>query len=113
MGIAVLYDYLYVIGGCSTDGCLDLVEYYDPDDDAWEEADSMNVRRANPGVGVLDNKIYVLGGENNNGDYLQSVEVYDQSNGIWTVVGIKIKKHIWLKQFDVMFSTFSSVRLQR
>lgn len=88
MGTAVLGDHLYVIGGYSTNGYLELVERYNPATNTWQAMNPMNVRRANAGIGVLNDQIYVLGGQNNNGDHLQSVEVYDQATTKWTMVGI-------------------------
>lgn len=88
MGLAVLENLLYVIGGLSTTGYLELVECYDPVVDAWQAMNPMNVRRANAGVGVLNHEIYVLGGQSNNGEHLQSVEVYNFYTEKWTMVRI-------------------------
>lgn len=84
-GSTVLNGILYVIGGYSTIGYLEQVEFYDPAQNVWQTTSSMNVQRANPGVGVLNDKIYAVGGENN-GDHLPSVEMYDPATSKWTYV---------------------------
>jgi len=45
----------------------------------------MSIGRCNVGVGVLNGKMYVVGGMNN-GYLLKSVEVYSPSDGVWTSI---------------------------
>jgi len=56
---------------------------YDEANDSWTKIASMNLGHSNtPAVGVIDDKIYVAGGESaNNG-----MEVYDPANNTWTVL---------------------------
>ena len=41
----------------------DKVECYDPETNQWTKCAPMKERRYRPGVAVVDDKIYVLGGE--------------------------------------------------
>lgn len=86
MTTAVMGDLLYAIGGFCSSGYLNNVERFNTAQNVWETLLPMNVRRANAGAGVLDKEIYVLGGQNNNGDHLQSVEVYNTVTAKWTMV---------------------------
>lgn len=84
MGITVLGNYLYVIGGISSSNVMMSVEYSCLGAQ-WALYSNLNSAHINPGVGVLNNKIYVVGGENN-GTYLQTVERQDPDIGKWTTV---------------------------
>lgn len=86
MGVAVLKEYLYAIGGFNSTGYLESVERYSPTNNSWSSVTAMNAKRANPGVGILNDKLYVIGGQNNNGDDMQSVEFYDTATNKWTMV---------------------------
>ena len=64
MGVAVLGDLLYSIGGHDGSSYLNSVERYDNKTNQW----SSNVAptsscRTSIGVGVLDGKIYAVGGQ--------------------------------------------------
>ena len=73
---AVVGDKIYVIGGVTTPAgaedlgispsrpqlCLGTVEEYDPAANTWRERTSMPTPRNHAGVGVVDGKIYVIGG---------------------------------------------------
>lgn len=48
----------------------------------------MNHRRKNPGVGVLNGRIYVVGGYNNGN--VDLVEYYDPNTDMWTTVNVSI-----------------------
>lgn len=60
---AVLDNRLYVIGGLSYHGVLDLCQVYDPLTDTWHQIDFMPTRRAYASAVDYQGKIYVLGGE--------------------------------------------------
>jgi len=64
---------------------LKSVECYDPTLDKWTVVPEMSVCRSDLSVGVLDNVIYAVGGQNQQG-YLNSVEAYKLSDGFWTSV---------------------------
>lgn len=87
IGVALCNDLLYAIGGCTGNKNIYLksVEQYDPFKDTWLPIADMNHSRAEPGVGVKNDKIYVIGGINDSG-LLNSGEVYDVKSSTWTLV---------------------------
>lgn len=89
MGLAVLNGSLYVIGGTSTANDeynpLNTVKRYNSVNNTWSSVIRMNESRDNPGVGVLNGKIYVIGGGCAMG-IRKSAEVFDPMTSTWTLV---------------------------
>ncbi|MDH5181790.1 MAG: hypothetical protein OEZ39_03145 [Gammaproteobacteria bacterium] len=89
---AVIQDKIYVIGGykdlSSTNLYLNNVEVYSPDSDSWSTASPMNLARANHSSAVVNGKIYVFGGRNQDLHISQSdvVEEYNPATDTWTIV---------------------------
>jgi hypothetical protein len=97
--IAALDGKLYVAGESSFHGTL---EVYDPSSDVWTAAAAMTENRRNAGAAVMGGKLYVAGGNLNDGTgrrlpgTLSSVECYDpltnavddrgRLSGQWTTV---------------------------
>jgi formylglycine-generating enzyme required for sulfatase activity/N-acetylneuraminic acid mutarotase len=77
MGIAVLNNKIYCIGGYDGSSYISTVEVYDPATDKWTTLPDMPTARA-PAAAVFNNKIYVIGG----GD-IGTVEEYDPSANTW------------------------------
>lgn len=80
---------LYVLGGLSRASALRCVWRYDPILNTWSEESPMLSGRAYSKTGVINNKLYVVGGVNRyRGGLtpLQSAEVYDPENGQWSEV---------------------------
>lgn len=92
MGLAVLDGHLYAIGGITGPSkrleYLRTVERFNPLDNAWSAVTNMAQNRADPGVGILNGRIYVIGGQNEAG-FLSSVECYDPKTFKWKMVGEK------------------------
>lgn len=103
-GVAVLEDYLYVVGGFNSNGYLELVERYNTVNNVWSAVNPMNAKRANAGIGILNGKIYAVGGQNNIGDDLQSVEFYDPATTKWTMVSLLRRKKTKLHRFVCNFA---------
>ena len=89
---AVVDGKIYVVGGFSWIGIpgvdmkmLNVVEVYDPQTDTWSRTQDMSTPRRYLGTGVVDDKIYAIGGENlfEEPQRLDLVEVYDPVNDIW------------------------------
>jgi formylglycine-generating enzyme required for sulfatase activity len=78
MGIAVLNNKIYLIGGNTSSGSLATVEEYDPLTDTWSTLPNMPTARA-PAAAAVNNKIYVIGG----GD-IGTVQEYDPLANTWT-----------------------------
>ena len=62
---------------------LSRVEVYDPATDAWEKRADMPGPRQTAGLGVVDGKIYVIGGWLPGDVGLSTVEVYDPAMDKW------------------------------
>ncbi|XP_072978608.1 F-box/kelch-repeat protein At1g22040-like [Typha angustifolia] len=78
---------LYVLGGFSKAMALNCVWRYNPCLNLWEEVSSMNYGRAFCKTGLLNEKLYVVGGvsKGRNGlNPLSSAEVFDPETGLWT-----------------------------
>merc|ERR1711938_293201 len=66
------------------------MERYDPSTNAWEEeaVAPMATARESHAVAVLDGKLYTVGGRNDDGGRLSSVERYDPAVGAWEAVAL-------------------------
>jgi N-acetylneuraminic acid mutarotase len=86
LGVAVVDGKIYAIGGyldqISFSGHLGTNEMYDPATDTWETKESMPTARNRFGIAVVQNKIYVIGGETDEG-YTGVNEVYDPLTDTW------------------------------
>ena len=82
---AVVGDTIYVLGflgsGFAADG---RVFEYDPQSNSWTPGDDMPdaSRRGSSGVGVIDDKVYLVGGLR--GGAVSDVSVYDTTTGVWS-----------------------------
>jgi hypothetical protein len=78
---------LYAAGG--TNGCLNpatgmnTFEAYDPVANTWTSKTPMNFARASFGVGVVNGKLYAVGGDNSS-QPMNNVEAYDPVANSWT-----------------------------
>ncbi|KAJ4839925.1 hypothetical protein Tsubulata_008557 [Turnera subulata] len=80
---------LYVLGGFSRASAMRCVLKYDPILNEWYEMTSMSTGRAYCKTGILNNKLYVVGGVSlGRGGLtpLQSAEVFDPSTDAWSEV---------------------------
>ncbi|XP_057292705.1 kelch-like protein 18 [Hydractinia symbiolongicarpus] len=85
VGVAILDNKLYAIGGFDGNVRLNDVERYDSNTNSWKKICPMNIRRSAVGAAVLGNKIYVVGGYDGNSS-LNSVECYDPEMNQWKFV---------------------------
>ncbi|XP_010269155.1 PREDICTED: F-box/kelch-repeat protein At1g22040-like [Nelumbo nucifera] len=80
---------LYVLGGFSRVSAMRCVWRYDPIQNVWEEMTSMSMGRAYCKTGILNNKLYAIGGvsiSQGGCTPLQSAEVFDPQTGVWSQV---------------------------
>src|SRR5262249_57192911 len=79
---------IFAVGGNNSSGILDTLEVYDPaSTSTWSAAAAVRVgREGAAAVKALDGKIYVLGGLGEDASALSTVEVYDPSLGVWTLI---------------------------
>lgn len=76
---------LFAIGGGSLFAIHSECECYDPRMDRWCMVSPMWTKRARVGVGVVDGKIYAVGGYDGSTD-LATVEAYCPQNNTWSVI---------------------------
>ncbi len=79
---------IYVIGGgATTKSCMSVMEVYDPETNTWDKNIApMLTPRVNFCAGVVNGKIYVIGGttgHTNSNGIIGSVEVYDPATDTW------------------------------
>ena len=85
--VVVLNNFLYVIGGCSTqcahgETATNINHRYDPRNDCWCQIAAMSNRRAYFFASTLMNRIYAIGGKNRDGA-LSNAEYYDPFVNKW------------------------------
>ena len=86
VGVGVLGNKLFAVGGHDGQKYLKCVEKYDPILDLWtSEVASTSRCRTSVGVAVLDNFIYAVGGQDGV-SCLNIVEKYDPTNNEWMEV---------------------------
>lgn len=90
MQIVVFNGFLYVLGGCTTqcahgESATNTVMRYDPRFHAWFQTAPMLSKRAYFYAGVLDGRIYAIGGKHKEGS-LALAEWYDPSDNTWKPV---------------------------
>jgi N-acetylneuraminic acid mutarotase len=88
LGVAVVNGEIYAIGGVGLNNtvptALGISEEYDPVTDKWASKAPLPTLRTSFGIAVYQNKIYVIGGLENN-DIASAVnEVYDPATDTWT-----------------------------
>jgi len=90
LGIAVVGNSLYAIGGRTstggpcTGGPLSSVERYDVDTDTWSSVASLPSARSDLAAATVGGKIYVFGGCDAAGVFLHDVDVYDPETDTWS-----------------------------
>ncbi|KAJ1406803.1 Kelch-type beta propeller [Sesbania bispinosa] len=80
---------LYVLGGFSKASTMRCVWRFDPIQNTWSKVTSMSTGRAYCKTGILNNKLYVVGGVSQGQAGLvplQSAEAYDPSTDTWSDV---------------------------
>jgi len=75
--------------GAAVGGKLFVVDWstvlvFDPGSNSWTNASGMPTPRNGAGVGVIDNEIYVFGGnKGGNSPFLDVMEIFNPSDGMW------------------------------
>ncbi len=64
-----------------------VVEAYDPETDTWTRKKDMPVSRVHPAIGVVDEKIYIIGGSTGWGKakerWMDRVDIYEPATDAW------------------------------
>ena len=77
--------YLYAVGGMDSSKGATSIEKYDPRTNTWHQVASMNARRLQFGVAVVEGKLFVVGGRDGL-KTLNTVESYDPTSRTWSLV---------------------------
>ena len=81
---------IYAIGGqtgIKNQTITNSVEKYNPESsNQWSFVQKMNIKRSGHAACVLQGKIYVVGGINQQGDFVKPSEFYDPEADVWTVL---------------------------
>jgi len=88
LGIAVVNDKIYAIGGSNNKTQLGITEEYNPATDSWTTKASMPTPRSGFAIAVSQNKIYCIGGITGDSENFVSgitgkTEVYDPATDTW------------------------------
>lgn len=82
---------LYVLGGeggysnCGKGGTFSSAVVFDPESNSWSVATNMSTPRMNLAAGVVEGKLYAVGGfSSENKSALSSMEIYDPSTNSWS-----------------------------
>uniref|UniRef100_A0A182P421 BTB domain-containing protein n=1 Tax=Anopheles epiroticus TaxID=199890 RepID=A0A182P421_9DIPT len=84
VGVAVMDELLYAVGGSSGLDYHNTVDY-DPETDRWTLVQPMQSKRLGVGVAVVNRLLYAIGGFDGK-TRLASVECYHPENNAWTLV---------------------------
>ncbi len=82
---AVVNDVLFIVGGWNVCSAFADLEQYDPVTDSWSNRAPMLTARGGHGVGVLEGKLYAIGGSVDCGVHISNVEAYDPATDTWSV----------------------------
>lgn len=84
-GVAVYKNFLYVIGGFDISKCVCIkrVSRFDPLSGIWLEQTPLQTARQKFAVTVFEGKIFVIGGEGEDGMVLSSCEIYTPEVNTW------------------------------
>ncbi|XP_016660786.1 kelch-like protein 2 isoform X2 [Acyrthosiphon pisum] len=85
LGVGVLDDCIYAVGGYDGNSTLNSVEVFDVINQKWSMVTSMSTNRRDLGIGVLNNRLYAVGGSDHE-NCLKSVEYYVPTLDSWTPV---------------------------
>ncbi|KAK4313697.1 hypothetical protein Pmani_014986 [Petrolisthes manimaculis] len=99
LGLAVLQDRLYAVGGYDGAKWLSLVEVYNPFRDQWTSVSPMISARSSFGITVSRGRIYCLGGFSG-GSILNTVEKYNPRTNTWHCV-----QSMQLRRFGLVAAT--------
>ncbi|KAL5247560.1 hypothetical protein ACHWQZ_G019438 [Mnemiopsis leidyi] len=82
MGVAVLDNKMYAMGGTTGGMTLNSVECYDPVQNKWTNVTPMRIHRSGVGAAVLGGRIFAVGGDDGV-THLNSAECYDAQLNEW------------------------------
>lgn len=84
------------ISGALSAQCTSIGKKQSSFEPTWLTLNDMLLYRYRPGVAVVNNKIYVMGGEEGMSMYHDTVERYDPEKDRWEVIGHMPSARSWL-----------------
>lgn len=81
-------NYMYAIGGVTSDVVCNIVEKFDPEVNSWNRIALTKAKQRNPCGVSLQSKIFVFGGVNESNR--SPCEVYDTASNVWTNIASAI-----------------------
>lgn len=84
--VAVYKNFLYIIGGFDVSKCVcvNRVSRYDPLSGIWIEQSPILAARQKFAATVFEDKIFIFGGEGEDGKVLSSCEIYKPEEDVWS-----------------------------
>jgi len=67
-------------------------EMYSPDSNSWTSIASMNIGRFGHALVAVGDKVFAIGGDDRNNNYMDTIEEYDAKRNTWTITNQKLKK---------------------
>ena len=86
VGLGIIDNFIYVMGGSDGRDALRLVERYDPNLDKWMRVADLNQERSSVSGAVVNGVLYAVGGYNGYSSCLKSVEKYNPESDSWSYV---------------------------
>ena len=81
---ALVYDNkIYLIGGREDDDVIGATEIYDPVQNSWTEAQKMRKEREGFSGALLNNRIYAIGGQEEQNKLIDEIEWYNPDQNSW------------------------------
>ena len=79
---------LYVAGGCTDNGFLDVVEKYDPEKNSWSRVASTNEKKVFSSGVIVNSKVFLFEGVTSITPFLTStlIEMFDPVSNMWTSI---------------------------
>jgi Kelch motif protein/copper-binding protein NosD len=84
LGVGVVNNVLYAVGGYDGNNPTGLVQAYDPGTNTWTTKAPMPTPRSGLAVAVVNGILYAMGGVDFGGNMVATVEAYDPSTNTWT-----------------------------
>ncbi|XP_062193560.1 uncharacterized protein LOC133896954 [Phragmites australis] len=84
--VAVLGESLYAVGGHDGNSMASTVEIYDPRANSWRIGSPFSAARGYGCAVTVNDNLYLIGGVNDAGETIETVEVYNESQG-WSISG--------------------------
>ncbi|CAK8533107.1 unnamed protein product [Lathyrus sativus] len=86
--------FAYIAGGLETENCIEVLnsaEKYNSENQTWQKLPNMNQKRKCCSGCYLDNKFYVIGGQDENRKNLTCGEFFDEKTNKWNLIPNMLK----------------------